>query len=184
MNDNHPRPISQSYWVEPGRFLAGEYPGQYSEETSRQQLDAFLEAGFHTFIDLTGSNETVPYRGILLEEARTYDVEVNPQKFPIGDMRVPSPETMLSILDTIDDALQNGRKIYVHCLGGIGRTGTTVGCYLVRRGLSGEEALNQLSVWWRTVPKSRIHFRSPETSDQMDFIRNWHLHDIKRMTSE
>jgi protein-tyrosine phosphatase len=87
---------------------------------------------------------------------------------------------MRSILDTIDAALQSGRKIYLHCWGGIGRTGTTVGCYLVRRGMNGEEALSQLAEWWRTVPKSRIHQRSPETYEQAHFIREWAKHEGKR----
>jgi protein-tyrosine phosphatase len=80
---------------------------------------------------------------------------------------------MAKILDTIDDELKSGSKIYLHCLGGIGRTGTTVGCFLVEQGKSGEEALHQLSEWWQMVPKSRFHPNSPETREQMDFVRNW-----------
>jgi len=167
------RPISESYWVEPGRLLAGEYPGQYSQDTTRQRIDALLEAGFNTFIDLTRPNETIPYFRILLEESKIYKVNVERHNFPIGDFGLPTPETMKSILDTIDAALQNRRKIYVHCWGGIGRTGTTIGCYLVRRGMSGEEALSQLAEWWKTVPKSQIHQHSPETHEQAQFIRNW-----------
>lgn len=167
------RPISESYWVEPGKLLAGEYPGQYTAETTRQRIDALLEAGFDTFIDLTKPNETIPYYRILLEESKNYGVEVNHHNFPIGDFGLPTPETMTSILDAIDTALQNGRKIYLHCWGGIGRTGTTVGCYLVRRGRTGDEALRQLAEWWKTVPKSQIHQRSPETYEQAQFIRDW-----------
>ncbi|MFZ5884617.1 MAG: protein-tyrosine phosphatase family protein [Chloroflexota bacterium] len=173
MNQDIPRPISESYWVEPGRLLAGEYPAQYAVESTRQRLDALLEAGFDTFIDLTRPNETIPYDRILLEEAQLYDVKVERHNFPIGDFGLPTPETMKAILDTLDAALQKGRKIYLHCWGGIGRTGTTVGCYLVRRGMSGEEALRQLAEWWQTVPKSRIHPRSPETFEQVQFIRDW-----------
>ena len=173
------RPISESYWVEPGRLLAGEYPGQYTTESTRQRIDTLLEAGFDTFIDLTKPNETVPYYRILLEEAKIYDHKVERHNFPIGDFGLPTPETMTTILDTIDAALQNGKKIYLHCWGGIGRTGTTVGCYLVRRGMSGEEALNQLAAWWRTVPKSHIHQHSPETYEQVQFIRNWAQYDDK-----
>ena len=40
------------------------------------------------------------------------------------------------ILDEIDGAILNGKTVYVHCLGGIGRTGTVVGCYLVRHGIA------------------------------------------------
>lgn len=173
MKQEPPRPIPESYWVEPGRLLAGEYPGQFTAESTRQRLDALLQAGFDTFIDLTRPNETVPYHRILLEEAKLYEVEVERHNFPIGDFGLPTPETMKAILDTLDAALQQGRKIYLHCWGGIGRTGTTVGCYLVRRGMRGEEALRQLAEWWQTVPKSRIHRRSPETFEQAQFIRDW-----------
>jgi predicted protein tyrosine phosphatase len=167
------RPIPESYWVEPDRLLAGEYPAQLNVDFTRHRLDKLIEAGFDTFIDLTRPNETIPYVYILQEEARLYEVEVEHHRFPIGDFGLPTPEQMNLILDMIDVSLQTGRKIYLHCWGGIGRTGTTVGCYLVRRGSTGEEALRQLAEWWRTVPKSQIHPHSPETHAQAEFIRNW-----------
>ena len=167
------RPISESYWVEPDRFLAGEYPGRYDSEQTRKRIDAFIEEGFNIFIDLTRPNEISPYSHILLEQSQVYDLEVKHYRFPIGDFGLPTPELMKSILDTIDAELQAGKKIYVHCWAGIGRTGTTVGCYLVRHGKSGDESLRQLGEWWRDVPKSQFHPRSPETNDQKEFIRTW-----------
>ena len=167
------RPIPESYWVEPDRLLAGEYPAHFEGELTRKRIDALIEAGFNTFIDLTRPNETVAYLRMLLDEAKLYEVEVQHHRFPIGDFGLPTTPQMKSILDRIDSSLQAGRKIYLHCWGGIGRTGTTVGCYLVRRGKSGEEALQQLAEWWRAVPKSHIHPRSPETREQAEFIRTW-----------
>ena len=171
------RPVSESYWVEPGRLLAGEYPGQYEEKCTRRRLDALLEAGFDTFIDLTRPNETIPYASLLREEARIYEINATHQRFPIGDFGLPTPELMNTLLAAIEESLQNGSKIYLHCWGGIGRTGTTVGCYLVRQGKTGDEALDQLSAWWRDVPKSSYHPRSPETQAQADFVRTWAAHD-------
>jgi len=171
------RPLAESYWVEPGRLLAGEYPGQFDGELTRKRIDALIEAGFHTFIDLTRPNETVAYIRLLLEEAKHYEVEIKHHRFPIGDFGLPTPELMRNILNTIEAELKAGRKIYLHCWGGIGRTGTTVGCYLVRRGMTGAEALRQLAEWWNTVPKSQIHPRSPETREQAEFIRNWANHE-------
>lgn len=173
MKDQPERPIPESYWVEPGRWLAGEYPGHFDGERTRQRIDALIEAGFDTFIDLTRHNENPPYIRMLFDEAKAYNVEITYHRFPIGDFGLPTPEQMKSILNRIDESLQAGHKIYLHCWGGIGRTGTTVGCYLVRRGRTGEEALNQLAEWWKTVPKSRYHPQSPETQPQVDFIRNW-----------
>jgi predicted protein tyrosine phosphatase len=178
------RPISESYWVEPGRLLAGEYPGRYNHEETRQRIDSLLEAGFDTFIDLTRPNETIPYFRTLFEEAKIYEIKVHHHNFPIGDFGLPTPEIMMSILDTIDEAMANGKKIYLHCWGGIGRTGTTVGCYLVRRGKTGDQALNQLAEWWRSVPKSQIHQHSPETIEQVHFIRDWAQYDNKRINTD
>jgi hypothetical protein len=178
MTDNH-RPISESYWVEPGRFLAGEHPAKFDEELTRKRLDALLEAGFDGFIDLTHANEMFPYANILLEEAHAYEMETAHHRFPIGDFGLPTPKMMNAILDKIEESLQARRKIYLHCWGGIGRTGTTVGCYLVRQGKTAEQALEQLSAWWREVPKSQVHPCSPETEEQVNFIRTWAEHDKK-----
>ena len=171
------RPIPESYWVLPGRLLAGEYPGQYDEEGTRRRLEALIEAGFDLFIDLTDDHENVPYAGTLRETGKLYEVHLTHDRFPIGDFGLPSPEQMNRILDAIDEGLKAGRKIYLHCWGGIGRTGTTVGCYLVRHGRTGAEALDQLAAWWRNVPKSRFHPHSPETLQQSDFVLQWGEHD-------
>ena len=167
------RPIPDSYWVEPGHFLAGEYPGQDYGEFLRRRLDAFLNFGIDTFIDLTDPDELPTYLHILMEQAGYYDLEVRYKRFTIRDNSVPSPEDMQAILDEIDSTLATGRKVYLHCWGGIGRTGTVVGCYLVRRGLTGQEALVQLAEWWHGVPKSRIWPHTPETRGQMEYILNW-----------
>jgi hypothetical protein len=171
------RPIPESYWVEPGRLLAGEYPGNFDEQKARRRIDAFLEAGLDTFIDLTRRGELYPYMAILKEQAGVYGMETHYQRFPIGDFGLPTTDQMRAILDHIDDSLQAGHKVYLHCWGGIGRTGTAVGCYLVRHGLSGEAALQQLDRWWQDVPKSRIHPRSPETLEQADFVLDWARHE-------
>jgi hypothetical protein len=170
------RPIPESYWVEPGRFLAGEYPGYSYGEQLRRRLDAFLDFGINTFIDLTDPDELPPYLPMLTEQAGYYDIDVRYKRFTVADHRVPTPETMQAILYEIDSVLDAGRKVYVHCWGGIGRTGAVVGCYLVRHGLTGPQALAQLAEWWQEVPKSRIWPHTPETGQQMDFILNWDEH--------
>lgn len=167
------RPLDESYWVEPGRFLAGEYPGHFDAVQAQRRLDALLEAEFDTFIDLTKEGEVYPYSFFLKEQASHYGMEVQYYRFPIGDFGLPTAGQMRVILDQIDESLGARRKVYLHCWGGIGRTGTTVGCYLVRHGLSGEGALRQIATWWRDVPKSRIHPHSPETSEQATFVRTW-----------
>jgi hypothetical protein len=168
------KPIPESYWVIPGRMLAGEYPGAlYVPEITRKRLDAFLRAGFNTFIDLTSEGETEDYKPFLREQAGYLGLTVECLRFPIGDYGLPTLETMTAILDAIDNALARERKVYLHCYGGIGRTGTVVGCYLARHGFTGSEAVHQLANWWQNVPKSARYPHSPETAQQEQFIRNW-----------
>ena len=166
-------PIPDSYWVKPGQFLAGEYPGRADVETTRGRVDALLEAGIDFFIDLTDAGELPPYVDLLKEQALVHGMRTFYTRIAIVDHGIPTPKMMNSILDRIDRALSLGRKIYLHCWGGVGRTGTTVGCHLVRRGLTGRQALGQLADWWAGVPK-RSHFpRSPETEEQARFVLNW-----------
>ncbi len=173
------RPIAESYWVEENRFLAGEYPGSYDSETARRHMDAFLKAGINTFIDLTQPHELVQYDTILKEQARVYGVNASYHRFAIHDHTVPSRETMIAILDTIDDALNSGRGVYVHCWGGVGRTGITVGCYLVRHGATNEQALALVNKLYRTRSSTFYYPTSPETLEQIEFVRNWSETEVR-----
>lgn len=171
--NNIERPIPASYWVEPGRLLAGEYPGHPQEHLLQQRLIAFLHAGFDTFIDLTKAGEREPYAPTLLEEASLYGMAATHQRFSIGDFKTPQPDQMNAILETIQDALAAGRKVYLHCWAGVGRTGTTVGCYLVRQGMSGQASLDHLAKIFKTSTQSLYFSRSPETRAQQQFILKW-----------
>jgi len=166
-------PIPESYWVLPGQFLVGEYPGHFDNEKARGRIDTFLEAGFNTFIDLTSLDELPPYEPILKEQALIYSMEIQHLRFSIGDFGLPTHTGMISTLNAIDSALSAGRKVYVHCRAGVGRTGTAVGCYLVRHGKTGQQALHQIAEWWQDVPKSKRFTRSPETDEQVQFILDW-----------
>ena len=166
-------PIVESYWVEENRFLAGEYPGSYDAETTRRRIDAFLEAGVTTFINLTREHELPPYEKILKEQAKLYGVIASHHRFAIRDHGVPSSDLMTSILDTMDDAIRNGGCVYVHCWGGVGRTGMVVGCHLVRRGMPNEQALKMVDQLYKTRPNNPYLSTSPETEEQMQFVLNW-----------
>jgi protein tyrosine phosphatase len=80
---------------------------------------------------------------------------------------------MIATLNILDEALSKGHNVYLHCWGGIGRTGTTVGCYLVRHGKTGQQALDQIAEWWQDVPKRVFYPRSPQTDAQVQFILDW-----------
>ncbi len=168
-------PNLNTYWVNPGRFMAGEYPREASDEASRRKLAAYLRSGVSLFIDLTEAGESglLPYESILRDVAAELEIDVDYVRFPIVDLGVPDRRTMVKILNHIDEALDRDRTVYVHCWGGVGRTGTVVATYLVRHGHTADEALGQLARWWSTVEKRIRHPRSPENSRQEAFVRSW-----------
>jgi hypothetical protein len=173
------KPISQSYWVIPGRFLAGEYPGLGNDKAgTRTRLIGFLYGGFDEFIDLTTENERIPYSPMLKHEADSAGLNVRHQRFSFPDFSVPSQAMMVSALDAIDAALIVGHKVYLHCVGGIGRTGITVGCHLVRHGMEPTDALRHLRELYRTSLQSLIVSTTPETEEQTRFILNWKEHGL------
>jgi ADP-ribosyl-[dinitrogen reductase] hydrolase len=168
------RPDPNTYWVREGRLLAGEYPITADPETAREKIRRYLDAGVTFFVDLTEENELSPYGHLLDEEAAARGVDVVHRRLSIRDLDVPrSRDEMARILDEIDAALALGHTVYVHCWGGIGRTGTVVGCHLVRHGLTGDEALAAIMQLWPTMQKSHRRDRSPETAAQHAWVRGW-----------
>ncbi len=59
------RPLPNSYWVIPGRLLAGEYPLGADEVDARTRLARLGDAGVDYFIDLTEEYEQPGYRHLL-----------------------------------------------------------------------------------------------------------------------
>ena len=168
------KPIPESYWVVPGKFLAGGYPIASADEMmARRWLSAFIDAGINSFFDLTRPGELPAYLPALQEEAFRHGIPIDYQRMTIQDKGLPSQEKMVALLDALDAALASGHKVYLHCWGGIGRTGTTVGCWLVRHGLTGGQALIRLNELYRTAEQSHLFPRSPETAAQMKFILEW-----------
>ena len=167
-------PLENAYWVIDGRFAAGEYPGAWNRDEAAGKLRTLLRKGINHFIDLTEEGELESYAEIAEQEADRLDMEVVHERHPIVDVSVPrSSQQTACILDAIDAALYDGRNIYMHCWGGVGRTGTVVGCWLVRHGMTGDEALARVADWWRGVPKAYRLPRSPQTPEQCAYVRNW-----------
>ena len=166
-------PPSNAYWVLTGRVLAGEYPGARDAAAARAKVRAHLEAGIRTFVDLTEAGELVPYDSLLADEAARLGVTAEHLRLPIRDRDIPaSPARMVKILDVLDRATPE-RPAYVHCWGGIGRTGTVVGCFLRRHGLTGEDALMEVARLFATTEKAPFRHSSPETQPQADYVREW-----------
>jgi Protein-tyrosine phosphatase len=162
-----PRPLPNSYWVLPGSLLAGEYPLSDTRADNELRLQRLLSAGIDTFLDLTDVGELPEYRSLLPREVRY-------ARSAIPDTQVPAdPAQMRAIQAHLHDQLAAGRRLYVHCRAGIGRTGIVVGCYLAEQGLEGAAALKRLNRLWRQSERSKSWPKVPQTREQAEFIQKW-----------
>ena len=165
------RPLPNSYWVVPGRFLAGEHPagrvGRH-DDGGRARVELLIASGISCFVDLTEEGECQPYE-LLLPETAGY------LRHKIRDQKVPRRATqMRRIQDDISAALAAGRNVYLHCRAGIGRTGTVAGCFLVEQGFDGERALRELNALWTAqCARAATWPEVPQTIVQADYIRHW-----------
>jgi protein-tyrosine phosphatase len=164
--------IQNSYWVIPDRFRAGAHPGFGSAGETKRKLHWLMELGINFIVDLTETKGLgTDYSTYITETASMNKHQVTYKRIPLQDYGTPSHEKMVEILDTIDAALSEGNNIYLHCLAGMGRTGMTVGCYLVRHGTSGGKALEKIQELRREI--SDGDRRSPETEEQRRMVVEW-----------
>jgi len=173
-----PAPFPDSYWVLPGKVLAGEYPRTKEEDASRAKLSSLLECGITAMVDLTEENERhggiplKPYHRWIEELAAERGKEVRVRRFPIPDGGTAEKSSMQEIHRFIDTSLQQGDSVYIHCWGGHGRTGLVVGTWLVHAGLvSGAEAIEAIRFLRRNMEDA--YYPSPETGEQIQMVTQW-----------
>lgn len=159
-------PIENCYWVVQGQLLAGEYPRDIDGHSSVEKINALLRAGVTVFIDLTEEEDgLLPYTSFI--DGASY------QRFPIPDFSIQDSDDVTTlVLDAIDYHIGQGRVVYLHCWGGVGRTGTMVGCWLARHGESGEVAYERLQELWQECSMSACS-QSPDTEEQRQYILDW-----------
>ncbi|WP_041720442.1 protein-tyrosine phosphatase family protein [Pseudodesulfovibrio piezophilus] len=121
---------------------------------SYPQLEAIRAEGVDAILNLCG------------EFCDLHDIETGAgfevHYLPLADEEAPGLIELEKALEWLDEAIYLGKKVLIHCRHGIGRTGTVLNAYLLRRGLGHKmagKALKKLKskpanfVQWRTVRK-------------------------------
>ena len=148
-------------------LFAGQYPGSSHRISHALKLVHIAELGVDSIINLMEEDELIrftPYQMAIRGLFPNFTVH----SFPIRDMDVPTRMHLEAILDTMDRDINANKKVYVHCWGGHGRTGTLIGSYLVRHGMKPVEALEKIRTQRRLT--SFGDQPSPQTQDQIDFV--------------
>ncbi|MEI8212170.1 MAG: dual specificity protein phosphatase family protein [Planctomycetota bacterium] len=173
-------PLPRSYWVVDRMFLAGAYAGRAEPRAHKERLSGLFNAGARTFVSLMEEDETnndgipfVPYEGLLQQIASEANEQVDCVRFPIVDRHIATNAKMRDILDTIDRSIENNRPVYVHCFGGIGRTGTVVCCWLLRHGHASRDNVFEVLTELRRADTERAWRDAPENNTQRQFVLNW-----------
>lgn len=179
VNYDYGVPFPRSYWVVPGKLLAGCYPGADDEKQAQRMQKGLLDSGIRHVISLMEPDDidwdtqpVAPYENQMTTLADTMGVTVGFNRMPVRDASIPSVAHMERILDLIDRNMQSDRPVYVHCWGGRGRTGTVVGCYLVRHSYaSGQEALDLIqSLRQGSEDSDRA---APRHQEQIGMVMEW-----------
>ena len=93
-------PFNRSYWVVPGKLLAGGYPGSEDPIEEERNLKGLIQAGIRHVISLMGPQEYnrpddpfAPYVDHMESIAKKMGITVTFDQISIKNFSDPSPET-------------------------------------------------------------------------------------------
>ncbi|MDZ7832632.1 MAG: dual specificity protein phosphatase family protein [Desulfobacterales bacterium] len=122
-------PVYPLTWVTP-QLAVGHAPMSYEE------LDSIKRQGIKAIMNLCLEIEELAK----FEQEQGFDVYY----LPIMDAGLPEVKELEKALDWLDEAIYLGKKVLIHCRHGIGRTGTVVYAYLLRKGLDSKKAKKKM----------------------------------------
>lgn len=139
--------INEFYWLVEGELAGMAMPTAarayaYLEDADKIAKEEFLyeiselkKRGVGSVVTLT---ETPLADGPLREAGIDY------VHIPIPDMTAPTLSQIQHFVTHVHQSVQEQKPVVAHCLGGLGRTGTMLACYLVSKGYASTDAIKEV----------------------------------------
>ncbi|PJZ78290.1 isochorismatase family protein [Leptospira neocaledonica] len=149
-----------------GRLGLTILPGRRDRDRDLEEdIQTIKEENMNTVVSLLTGNEYQEY-GVPDLKTEYYKNGLEPILFPILDQRIPDRMSLEDLLNRMDSVLSEKKNVLIHCVGGLGRSGTVAGAYLIRKlGYSADQAI-------RTVRSARSE-RAIESREQEEFLRRF-----------
>lgn len=148
--------------TEPGRLGVTVLPGRKDRgRLLSKDLRALTEQQVNAVVCLVPDTELKHY-GVpkLLDAYKRAGLDVH--HLPVLDQKNSTLEEMERLVDWVHERLARGRRVVIHCVGGLGRSGVAAACVLRRYGLTAAEAIAEV----RRVRSQR----AVETTAQEEFV--------------
>jgi len=170
-------PFKTSNWVIKDKLIVGGYP--YNLIKGKSYISRLRRVGVNVYVNLLSGeelNELESYRSDLKEEEKYYNLS-------IVNKKIASDEDTISLVDKIITILsKKSNCVYIHCLGGHGRTGVLVSLILshlfqldYKKSLSLCQKLHNVrypdidlkKILTQEINKHNAKYFSPQTSCQL-----------------
>lgn len=116
----------------------------------------------------TPADRLEPYEGVVEAVTKARRLDIRHLPFPIPDLGVVDAREYDKVTNLIEEGLDRG-GVYVHCWGGVGRTGTVIGCLLADQGLTYDAIVEHIVGLRRGSGKAGRP--SPEMPAQHELLR-------------
>ena len=127
--------VNFSWLVEDNIAGSGQIGGWDYDGQLETDLDLLYEQGIRAIVSLT----EWPLQAGKVEAKNMVYLHL-----PVPDMRPPTLEDIIAFIQYVDQLVEKGLPVVVHCSAGLGRTGTMLASYLVNKGNSTADALAKI----------------------------------------